>query len=120
LAITGATIGKIGIVHRYSELTYSGDLLRLRASNAIDAFYLLLVLDSPIGEFQFKRWITGSTNGHLASRELGRILIPRLGKEAEARLSDLVILSLRMRLESERLLDQATARVEQLIEEAAV
>lgn len=118
LAITGATIGKIGIVKRYQRLAFSGDLLCLRAAESIDPHYLLLALDHTIGQVQFNRWITGSTNGHLAPRDVARVLVPRLGSEVEAQISELVKSSLIKKQESERLLDQAKTRVEQLIEAA--
>lgn len=118
LAITGATIGKIGIVNRYESLVFSGDMLRLRANGSISPHYLLLTLDHHIGQVQFNRWITGSTNGHLAPRDVGRVLVPRLVPEIEEQIAGLVVESLEKRQESEQLLDQAKTRVEQLIEEA--
>lgn len=118
LAITGATIGKIGIVKRYAQLAFSGDLLCLRVAESIDPHYLLLTLDHKIGQVQFNRWITGSTNGHLAPKDVARVLVPRLSKEAEAQIAELVRTSLAKRQESERLLNQAKTRVEQLIEAA--
>ncbi|HOE79962.1 MAG TPA: restriction endonuclease subunit S [Syntrophales bacterium] len=119
LAITGATIGKIGIVKRYKQLAFSGDLLCLKISPEIDPHYLLVVLDHTIGQVQFNRWITGSTNGHLAPRDVGKVLVPRLRNSIETRIAGLVEESLRKRLESEKLLEQAKSRVEQLIEEIA-
>lgn len=119
LAITGATIGKIGVVKRYKQLAFSGDLLCLKISPGIDPHYLLVVLDHTIGQVQFNRWITGSTNGHLAPRDVGRVLIPRFKNSIETRIAGLVEESLKKRLESEKLLEQAKARVEKLIEEAA-
>ena len=119
LAITGATIGKIGIVKRYKQLAFSGDLLCLRANPEINPHYLLVALDHLIGQVQFNRWITGSTNGHLASRDVGRVLVPRLKEVIEERIAGLVEESLSKRFESEQLLEQAKTRVEQIIEEAA-
>ncbi|WP_295399117.1 hypothetical protein [uncultured Thiocystis sp.] len=119
LAITGATIGKVGIVKRYERLAFSGDLLCLRTSESVDPHYLLLVLDHKIGQVQFNRWITGSTNGHLAPRDAARVLVPRLSNETEGQIAELVKSSLSKRNESEQLLEQAKSRVEQLIEEAA-
>ncbi|QQG64956.1 restriction endonuclease subunit S [Desulfobulbus oligotrophicus] len=118
LAITGATIGKIGIVNRYDNLVFSGDMLRLRANGAVNPHYLLLTLDHHLGQVQFNRWITGSTNGHLAQRDVSRVLVPRLAPEKEKQIAVLVAESLEKRQESEQLLDQAKSRVEQLIEEA--
>lgn len=118
LAITGATIGKIGIVKRYERLAFSGDLLCMRTVESIDPHYLLLALDHKIGQVQFNRWITGSTNGHLAPRDVARVLVPRLSSKTEARIAELVKSSLFKRQESEQLLEQAKTRVEQLIEAA--
>jgi len=118
LAITGATIGKIGIVKRYMSLAFSGDLLCLRTSSMIDSNYLLLALDHQLGQVQFNRWITGSTNGHLAPRDVAPVLVPRLVNETEAQIAELVKSSLSKRRESEQLLGQAIACVEQLIKEA--
>lgn len=118
LAITGATIGKIGIVKRYEELAFSGDMLRLRANDDINPYYLLLVLNHHLGQVQFNRWITGSTNGHLSPRDIRRVLVPRLTPEMESEIAALVEQSIVARHESEMLLEQAKARVEQLIEEA--
>jgi hypothetical protein len=118
LAITGATIGKVGIVKRYEQLAFSGDLLCMRAGESIDPHYLLLVLDHKIGQVQFNRWITGSTNGHLAPKDVARVLVPRLSSETEAKIAELVKSSLFKRQESEQLLEQAKTRVEQLIEAA--
>ena len=118
LAITGATIGKIGIVKRYERLAFSGDLLCLRSAERIDPHYLLLVLDHRSGQVQFLRWITGSTNGYLAPLDIARVLVPRLNTETEAKIAALVKSSFSKRLRSEQLLEQAKTRVEQLIEKA--
>jgi type I restriction enzyme S subunit len=120
LAITGATIGKIGIVKRYEQLAFSGDLLCLRIGEKIDPNYLLLVLDHRLGQVQFNRWITGSTNGHLAPRDAERVLVPRLNEDIEAKIAELVRNSLFKRFESEQLLAQAKDRIEQIIEEAVL
>ena len=116
LAITGATIGKIGIVKRYERLAFSGDLLCLRTGELINPHYLLLVLNHRIGQVQFNRWITGSTNGHLAPKDVARVLVPRLDSDLEAKIAALVKDSLSKRRESEQLIEQAKTRVEQLIE----
>ncbi len=118
LAITGATIGKVGIVKRYERLAFSGDLLCLRSAEQIDPHYLLLALDHRLGQVQFLRWITGSTNGHLAPQNVARVLVPRLNTETEAKIVALVQSSLSNRRESDELLEQAKTNVEQLIEEA--
>ena len=76
------------------------------------------MLNHHLGQVQFNRWITGSTNGHLAPKDVGRVLVPRLAPDKEDEVAALVEQSLQARQESEMLLEQAKARVEQLIEEA--
>jgi len=115
LAITGATIGKVGIVSRYDQLAFSGDLLQLRVREGLDPHYLLVVLRSPIGQGQLLRWVTGSTNGHLAPRDVMQALIPRLGKKEQI-ISDKVRKALSARKQAEELLEQAKHRVEEMIE----
>ena len=100
------------------ELVFSGDMLRLRTNAGINSHYLLLVLNHHLEQVQFNRWITGSTNGHLAARDVRRMLVPRLCQEKEGEIAALVEESLGQRQEFEKLLEQAKARVEQLIEEA--
>jgi len=118
LAITGATIGKVGVVHRYDRMAFSGDLLAIRAREDIDPYYLQAFLTHRIGQVQLIRWITGSTNGHLAPRDVGRVVIPRLPEKLEAEIAKKTGESIEKVQESERLLDQAKRRVEELIEEA--
>ena len=50
--------------------------------------------------------------------DVRRMLVPRLSQENEGEIAALVEESLVQRQESEKLLEQAKARVEQLIEEA--
>ncbi len=118
LAITGATIGKVGVVTRDSPTVFSGDLLCLRTNESIDPYYLLVTLAHRIGQIQCARWISGSTNGHLAPRDVRKLLVPRVGTRSEQTISTLVRESFRCRLESEGLLHSAIAQVEQAIEEA--
>ncbi len=120
LAVTGATIGKIGIIHRYDSLSFSGDILGLSVDkNQISPWYLLAILSSPIGQTQFNRWITGSTNGHLSPSDVRKVIVPRMKIEHENTIEELLKKSIDFSIESELLLEQAKNRVEQLIEQAA-
>ena len=119
LAITGATIGKIGIVNKYEKLAFSGDLLKLKTNNDINLYYLLTVMQSPIGQSQCNRWVTGSTNGHLAPKDVGKIVIPRLDKKEEERIGKKIPKSLKLKKQSKQFLEKAKKMVEDLIEQAA-
>jgi len=118
LAITGATIGKLGLVRRYDRIAFSGDLLAMKPNESVPANYLLFVLNCYVGQVQLKRWITGSTNGHLAPRDAGKILVPRVASSVEMKIATLVEEAFSARTESEKLLCQAKNRVEQLTCEA--
>jgi len=116
LAITGATIGKIGIVSRSKKIAFSGDLLAFKANQNINTYYLLAVMLSPVGQSQCQRWITGSTNGHLSPIDIAKFVIPRMNPKSEELIANYLIDSLKAKKESELLLKQAKNRVEGLIE----
>lgn len=117
LAVTGATIGKIGIVYRNNSISFSGDILCLSVNKAeISPWYLLSVLASPIGQTQFNRWITGSTNGHLSPSDVRKIIIPRISPTTEKMIETKLINSLNCSIKSEKLLSDVKLRVEQIIE----
>ena len=120
LAVTGATIGKIGIVHRYNSISFSGDILGFSViKDKISPWYLLAVLGSPIGQTQFNRWITGSTNGHLSPSDVKKIIVPRISALQELHIEKMLKTSLESIVKSEFFLEQAKNRVEELIEAAA-
>ena len=118
LAITGATIGKIGIVSRYKEVSFSGDMLAIRTNRTINPHYLLTIIGHSICQVQLKRQVTGTTNGHLAPRDVERVLIPRLDEAVEAKIAALTKESIAKVHESERLIELAKQRVQELIERA--
>ena len=118
LAVTGATIGKIGIVYRYPKISFCGDLLGLHVNKSkISPWYVLAILNSPIGQTQFNKWITGSTNGHLRSADIGQIIIPRFDKSTEKDIGNLLKQSLFFSIRAETLLNKAKLKVEELIEQ---
>lgn len=120
LAVTGATIGKIGIVNRYPSISFSGDILGLSVNkDKISPWYLLAVLSSPIGQTQFNRWVTGSTNGHLSPSDVRKIIVPRIDSLQEDKIENLLRTSLKSLAKSEELLLKARSRVEELIEVAS-
>jgi len=117
LAITGATIGKIGMNYRLDRVAFCGDLLSLKTRENINPYYLLRVLESDIAQTQFQRWITGSTNGHLSPTDVAKVVVPRLNSTIEEKIAELVQQSFINKRESEQLLSQAKNRVEELIEQ---
>lgn len=117
LAITGATIGKVGVVYRNDKLGFSGDLLNLKVNKErIPIYYLLGVLRSVLGQKQIIRWITGATNGHFNPSDINKVLIPRLQKDTESKIDFMVKESLDNKIQSEKLLETAKNKVETYIE----
>jgi restriction endonuclease S subunit len=119
-AITGATIGKVGLVYRLEQLGYSGDLLNLKINKSkISPYYLITALKSELCQKQVNRWITGATNGHLSPSDIKKILIPRLTFEKEEEISSLIIQSIENKIEAEHLFKDALLEAERLIEKYA-
>lgn len=120
LAVTGATIGKIGIINRYEHISFSGDILCLNVDkNEVSPWYLLCVLSSQIGQTQFNRWITGSTNGHLSPSNVKKIVVPRLDVEDELQIEKYMKDSIDNLHKFEQIISSVRTTVEELIENAA-
>jgi type I restriction enzyme S subunit len=117
LAVTGATIGKIGMNCRYERLAFCGDLVALKTRKTVNPYYLLRVLDSDIAKTQFQRWITGSTNGHLSATDIAKVIVPRLSPAKEEIIAEMVQQSFINKGQSETLLSKAKSRLEELIEQ---
>jgi hypothetical protein len=117
LAITGATIGKVGLNLTGEPVAISGDLVGIKPHAAISPYYLLVVLASwPITEL-CRRDTTGATNGHLAVSDVSQYLIPMLPSAQQAAISAKVQRSFALRTESEALLHRAKQAVEVAIEQ---
>jgi len=119
LALTGATLGKVGINFDIPALYYSGDLLRLRFKG-IDPLYIAAFLRSPIGQDLIWRYQTGSTNRHLAPDDVVKIPVPRLQPTQEGAIANQVRESYATRVKCTQILEQAKRKVEAMIESEAV
>lgn len=117
LAITGATIGKVGINLTKESIAISGDLVGIHPNGSISPYYLLAVLASwPITD-QCRRDTTGATNGHLAVSDVAQYLIPLLSEKQQSDIAADVKKSFEQRAESERFLNRAKQAVEVAIEQ---
>jgi len=78
VAITGATIGKSGLIKKeLLPLTFSGDIARIRVNKGIcTPLYLDSFLQSELGQMQIYKWINGATNLHLAAGAIEEIIVP--------------------------------------------
>ncbi len=116
LAITGATIGKVGMNKTKQEIAISGDLLKITAKE-VSPHYLLTFLGLPIMTDLFKRSITGMTNGHLSPDIVKGVPVPILGKKVMADIEKKVIDFFDYRQQSKHLLGCAKRAVEMAIEQ---
>jgi type I restriction enzyme S subunit len=113
--------GSVGTsaVIREEKLAYINQrILRINSLGIIDPEYLALVINSLVGKMQFEKYGTGGVQVNISPRDMLNIKIPRLGV-TEDKIADLIKKSFVAKKQSQQLLADAKARVEQLIEEAA-
>ena len=116
---TGAYIGRTNVYLSDQPALASNHVNILRLNSGIDAAFMALVFQSVIGQFQTQKHLRGSAQAELYPADIDRFIVPLLAPRKQADIGDLVRNSLKKQQESKRLLEQAKARVEQLIEEAA-
>jgi restriction endonuclease S subunit len=78
---------------------------------------MALVFQSIVGQFQTQQHARGSAQAELYPSDIDRFVVPLLDPTKQKAIGDLVRESLVKQQESRQLLEQAKARVEQLIEE---
>ena len=76
VVITGATIGKVGLWYSDEEFYLGGDMVKFKANENFNPYYIQAFLLSQIGQYQILREITGATNKHLAPGDVEKIKIP--------------------------------------------
>lgn len=108
VAITGATIGKSGLIAKQlMPLSFSGDIARLRINKKLcDPLYIDSFLQSELGQIQIYKWINGATNLHLATEAIEEIIVPvvpsYLDKSKEIQRLRVDIASLNQKIETTR------------------
>jgi hypothetical protein len=115
---TGAYVGRTNVYLDDQPALASNHVNILRLTRGIDAAYMALVLQSRVGQFQTAKHARGSAQAELYPADIDKFVVPLLPSKLQARVGDLVRTSLVKQRESRSLLDQAKARVEQLIDEA--
>ncbi len=114
------TIGTCYVVdEKVSGIISSGIMNLGLIDNSIPNEYLALVINSKICQMQAERECSGALITHWKPEQIRRLRIPILKKEIMQEISELVVKSKEARKQSQQLLADAKARVEQLIEEAA-
>jgi Type I restriction modification DNA specificity domain len=116
---TGAYIGRTNVYLREPPALASNHVNILRLKPGIDAAYMALVLQSLVGQFQTQKHARGSAQAELYPADIDRFVVPLLDLARQEVIGNLVRESLDKEQESQKLLEEAKARVEQLIEEAA-
>ena len=115
---TGAYVGRTNVYLDDQPALASNHVNILRLTSGIDAAYMALVLQGKVGQFQTAKHARGSAQAELYPADIDKFLVPLLPASLQAEIGDLVRNSLNKQRESKSLLEQAKARVEQLIEEA--
>jgi|SRR3972149_5072497 len=115
---TGAYVGRSNVYLSERPALASNHVNILRLNPGIDSAYMALVFQSVIGRFQTAKHARGSAQSELYPADIDRFIVPLLEQVKQKEIGNLVRESLEKHQESKRLLEQAKARVEQLIEEA--
>jgi len=115
---TGAYIGRTNVYLSDAPALASNHVNILRLRPGIDSGYMALVFQSVVGQFQTQKHARGSAQAELYPNDIDRFVVPLIDDDTQKVIGELVRESLVKQQESWRLLEQAKARVEQLIEEA--
>lgn len=111
-----ATPGIAYVLKELIEGIIAGGILRLKLKTNIDAEYLVLIINSIIGQTQTVRDTGGSVIVHWRPDQIKNCLIPILPKSTQQKIADLVQKSHGARKKAKQLLEQAKDNIEELIE----
>ena len=95
----------------------SGGILRLKMKEDMDPEYLVLCINSVVGQAQVERDAGGSIIRHWKPEQVKQMLIPIVSKPIQQKIADLVRQSHEARKKSKQLLEGAKHKVEKMIEE---
>jgi type I restriction enzyme, S subunit len=116
-AVVGS-IDKAAIVdHAQDGFIASTGFFHLRP-RTISSEFLLMLVRSKCVRMQFQQQSTGGILSAVPDSRLKHVIIPKLPQTLQSEITELVKLSHSAKRQSQKLLEQAKARVEQLIEEA--
>jgi type I restriction enzyme M protein len=120
LNATGAgTLGRASALLSDSSKIFDVCIIRIRPLS-IDPVYLAAFLNTKVGQLQIERHTRGSSGQlHLYPRDASKILVWDAPQKLQLEVRQLIEEAHNLEQTSNRLLHQAKARVEQLIEEAA-
>jgi len=114
LAVTGATIGKVGIFNR-PQAVVSADVAIIR-SKTLKPNFLGALIQSRYGKSLIDKYTYGATNKHLDIKGFsGNFIVPQIDKKIADKVSNLLDSSSKHREESRRKLQEAKDFVENLV-----
>jgi hypothetical protein len=114
----GAYLGKTNIWLNHNAAVPASFITLLRCFEDGDAGYLQVLLNSRYGLLQSKCFQSGTSQQYIYPKDIRNFLIPVVERGIRDRISDLVVASYECEQRSKKLLDEAKARVEAIINEA--
>jgi restriction endonuclease S subunit len=114
----GAYLGKTNIWFSEDKAVHASFITMLRSENKYDAGYLMVLLNSKFGILQSKVFQSGSSQPYIYPKDIRQFLVPEVDNKLKTRLYELIRESYDAKIESQRLLEQAKSRVEELIEQS--
>jgi hypothetical protein len=119
-------VGMDGIKYFYASLLEGACYVNQRVTHLspnqetnVSPEYAVFIINSRVGQAQLMRDMTVATTvGHITNRDVAKLVLPTISQKFHDTITSLVRQSIDAKEESKRLLAQAKARVEQLIEEA--
>jgi type I restriction enzyme S subunit len=114
----GAYLGKTNIWLNNDAAVPASFITLLRCFDEGDAGYLQVLLNSRYGLLQSKCFQSGTSQQYIYPKDIRNFLIPVVESGIRERISELVVASYGYEQRSKKLLDEAKARIETIIEEA--
>ncbi|HRF71459.1 MAG TPA: restriction endonuclease subunit S [Accumulibacter sp.] len=114
----GAYLGKTNQWLANDEAVHASFITMLRCHTENYSGYLQVLLNSQYGVLQSKCFQSGTSQPYIYPKDIRRFLIPDASRSIRSMIHNLVIESYEKSRESKLLLEQAKARVEQIIEAA--
>jgi len=111
-----ATPGIAYLLKEHIEGIIAGGILRLKVKPDINPEYLVLVINSIVGQMQVEKDTGGSVIFHWRPDQIKNFKIPILPKPTQQKIADLVRQSHEARKKGKQLLEEAKRQVEKLIE----
>ena len=112
-----ASLGIAYVVKENIKGIISGGILRLKLKNKnIEDEYLVLCLNSIVGQMHAERDAGGSIIKHWKPEQIKNVIIPILPKQIQQKISSLIRESFEKRIKAKELLEEAKRKVEEMIE----